>query len=254
MQEPIDLAVDSAGIARLTLNRSKRANSFDGELTAAFTAALEKIANDPAIRVVVLLAVGRTFCAGVDLNWMKKVGASAMEANYDDALATARMLQRLNTMPVPTLAAVTGPVIGLGLGIVAACDIAVAVEGANFRLSEVRLGIIPAVISPYMIAAIGARACRRYFLTAETFDAEEAQRIGLVHEVCDPDSLGSVVAEIVTDILSGKPPAQRAAKELVLDFRLAPASKDVIEETARRLAEIRHTEEAQKALSDYLGH
>jgi methylglutaconyl-CoA hydratase len=254
MQEPIDLAVDSAGIARVTINRTKRANSFDGELTAAMMAALDGLAADPAIRVIVILANGRTFCAGVDLNWMKKIGAGAMEANYDDALAVARLLQRLNTMPVPTVAAVTGPVIGLGVGIVACCDVAVAVSAANFRLSEVRLGIIPAVISPYMIAAIGARACRRYFLTAESFDAAQACRLGLVHEVCDPDSLGAVIAEIVTDVLSGKPLAQRAAKQLAVDFASGPSSQDTIQDTARRLAEIRHTEEAQRALSDYLGH
>jgi methylglutaconyl-CoA hydratase len=254
MQEPLDLAIDSAGIARLTLNRTRRANSLDAELTAALMAALEQVAENASVRVVVLLANGRTFCAGVDLNWMKKIGAAVFEENYQDALNVAKMLHRLNTMPIPVVAAVTGPVIGLGLGIVACCDVAVAVEGVTFRLSEVRLGILPAVISPYLIAAIGARASRRYFLTAETFDAATAARLGLLHQVCDRDSLGGVIAQIVTEILTGKPLAQRAAKALIEDFRLALISPSLIEDTARRLAEIRHTPEAQKALAEFLGH
>src|SRR5205085_4410373 len=165
MNEPLDVAMDTAGIARLTINRPKRANSVDPALASAMHEALDWLASDPKLRILVLLGSGRTFCAGLDLKALPETMAAPYEENYADALRYAKLLHWLHTMPVPTLAVVPGAAIGLGVGLVACCDIALASEAATFRLSEVRLGIIPAIISPYVIAAMGPRACQRYFLS-----------------------------------------------------------------------------------------
>jgi methylglutaconyl-CoA hydratase len=252
MNEPLDFAVDAAGIARITLNRPKRANSVDPELADALKAALDRVASAPDVRVVVLLGNGRTFCAGIDINWMAAGGAASPEDNYQDALKLAKLLHRLYTLPVPTVAAVTGPAIGLGVGLVAACDIAIATESASFRFSEVRLGIMPSVISPYVIGAMGMRGARRYFLSGETFGAMEAARFGLVQQFCAMDDLGEVTSELVAQLLAGKPRAQSGIKSLLELYRKPPLDDALIEETARRLAEIRATPEAQAALAEFL--
>jgi len=251
MKEPLDVAMDTAGIARITINRPSRANSLDPALTHALMEAFEWLANDPKLRVLVLLGNGRTFCAGLDLKAIQATASASFEQNYEDALHLAKLLRRINTMPVPTVAVVTGPAIGLGVGLVAACDIVLAAETATFRFSEVRLGIIPSVISPYVIAAMGSRACRRYFLTAEAFDAAEAMRLGLVHAVSSLDEIGSQAGNLVGEILAGKRGALRAAKMLIEDMRFGPASEDTAAETARRLAEIRATPEAQEAFAEF---
>jgi methylglutaconyl-CoA hydratase len=252
MQEPLDYAIDAAGIARLTLNRPKRANSVDPELADALMRTLDQIASDPKLRVLVLLGNGRTFCAGIDLNWMAAGGAASADDNYRDALKLATLLRRLYTLPVPTVAAVTGAAIGFGVGLVAACDIAVAVDSATFRFSEVRLGIMPSVISPYVVGAIGVRSARRYFLTGEAMGAAEALRFGLVHQVSDMGQLGQMASQIVAELLAGKPPAQRGVKSLLELYRKPPLDDALIEETARRLADIRATPEAQAALAEFL--
>ncbi len=252
MQEPIDFAIDTAGIARLTINRPKRANSVDQELADALLAALDRCVTEPKVRLLVLLGAGRSFCAGIDLKWMQQSGAADEEANYADADKPEKILHRLNTLPVPTVAAVSGPAIGFGVGLVAACDIAIAVETAVFRFSEVKLGIIPAVISPYVLAAMGARGARRYFLTGEPFPASEAARWGLVHQVCPLDELGTSTAQIVTELLSGKAGAQQGAKALIEAYRSRAVDETLMRETARRLAEIRRTPEAQNTLAELL--
>jgi len=252
MKEPLDVAMDTAGIARVTINRPKRANAIDPELASSLFEALEWLANEPKLRVLVLLGNGRTFCAGLDLKAMKATAAASREENYQDALNLAKLLQRLHTMPVPTLAVVPGAAIGLGVGFAACCDVVLASELATFRFSEVRLGIIPSIISPYVIAAMGARACSRYFLSGETFDAAEAHRLGLVHMVSSLDDIGATAAQIVSELLVGKREAQKAAKLLIEDVRLAPLNNGLIEDTARRLAELRASPEAQEALSQYL--
>jgi methylglutaconyl-CoA hydratase len=252
MKEPLDVAMDTAGIARVTINRPKQANAIDPELATSLFEALEWLANEPKLRVLVLLGNGRTFCAGLDLKAMKATAAASREENYQDALKLAKLLHRLHTMPVPTLAVVPGATIGLGVGFVACCDVVLASELATFRFSEVRLGIIPSIISPYVIAAMGARACSRYFLSAETFDAAEARRLGLVHLVSNLDDFGATAAQIASELLAGKREAQRAAKLLIQDTRLATLDEGLIEETARRLAELRGSPEAQEALAQYL--
>jgi len=252
MHEPLDFAIDSAGIGRITLNRPKRANSIDPELADALMAALDHCAAEPKLRVLVLLGVGRTFCAGIDLNWMKEGGSASYDDNYADALKLARILYRLHTLPVPTIAAVSGHAIGFGVGLIAACDVAVAVDTAVLRFSEVRLGIIPAVISPYVVAAMGIRACQRYFLSGESFPAADAVRLGLIHQLCKLDELGVATAQIVAELLAGKREAQKAAKLLLDDARPVRLDETVLEGTARRLAEIRRTPEAQAALAEFL--
>ena len=252
MKEPLDVAMDKAGIAQVTINRPSRANAVDPALAQSMLEAFEWLANDPKLRVLVLLGNGRTFCAGLDLKAMTEKAAASFEQNYQDALLLTKLLHRLNTMPVPTLAVVPGAAIGLGVGLVACCDVVIASELATFRFSEVRLGIIPAVISPYAIAAMGARACRRYFLSGEAFDAAEAMRLGLVHAVSDLDGLGAKTAQLAAELHAGKVHAQRAAKTLIEDVRLAPVNEDLIQETARRLAEIRATPEAQEAFAEFL--
>lgn len=252
MNEPLDVAMDTAGIARITINRPKRANSFDPALAASLVEALDWLANDPKLRVLVLLGSGRSFCAGLDLKALPETMAAPHDENYADALKFAKMLHRLHTMPVPTFAVVPGAAIGLGVGLVACCDIALASEVATFRFSEVRLGIIPAIISPYVISAMGVRACQRYFLSAETFDAHEAHRLGLVQMISSLENLGDAAANIVAELLAGKRDAQRATKQLIGYVRQSPLDDQLIEETARRLAEIRATEQARNAVAEAL--
>ncbi len=252
MQEPLDYAIDAAGIARITINRPSRANSVDPALADALMAAFEHLAAEPKARVLVLLGNGRSFCSGIDLNWMKQGGSASRDENYADALKLARILHRLYTLPVPTLAAVSGHAIGFGAGLVAACDVAIASDTAVFRFSEVRLGIIPAVISPYVLNAIGTRAARRYFLNGESFPASAAVRIGLLHGSCTLEDFGAVTAQMVAELLAGKKHAQTAIKSLLDTMARPRIDESVIEDTARRLADIRATQEAQAALADFL--
>ena len=252
MQEPLDYAIDAAGIARITLNRPSRANSVDPSLADALMASFEHLAAEPKARVLVLLGNGRSFCSGIDLNWMKQGGSASRDENYADALKLAKILHRLHTLPIPTIAAVSGHAIGFGVGLVAACDVAVGADTAVFRFSEVRLGISPAVISPYIVAAIGTRNARRYFLNGESFPAAEAVRIGLLHGSCKLEDFGAVTAQMVAELLAGKKHAQTAIKSL-LEFQARPRIDEaLIEDTARRLAEVRATPEAQAALADFL--
>lgn len=252
MNEPLDVAMDTAGIARITINRPKRANSVDAAMASAMLEALDWLANDPKLRVLVLLGAGRTFCAGLDLKALPATMAAPFDENYADALKFAKLLHRLHDMPVPTLAVVPGAAIGLGVGFVACCDIALASQVATFRFSEVRLGIIPAIISPYVIAAMGPRACQRYFLSAETLDAAEAHRLGLVQMVSSLDNLGDTAGKIVAELMAGKRDAQRASKQLIDRVRASPLDDQLIEDTARRLAEIRATEQAKNAVEEAL--
>jgi methylglutaconyl-CoA hydratase len=252
MQEPLDYAIDAAGIARITINRPSRANSIDRELADALMAAFEHLAAEPKARVLVLLGNGRSFCSGIDINWMKQGGSASRDENYADALKLARILHRLYTLPIPTLAAVSGHAIGLGAGLVAACDMAVAADTAVFRFSEVRLGIIPAVISPYVLNAMGPRAARRYFLNGESFPAAEAVRTGLVHDSCALEEFGGVTAQMVAELLAGKKHAQTAIKSLLDAMARPRIDEAVIEDTARRLTDLRATPEAQAALAEFL--
>ncbi len=253
MAEPMFLqAVDDAGVARLTLKRPEVHNAFNDELIADLTAALKRLEQDPAVRAVLLAAEGKSFSAGADLNWMKRMAGYSEEENRADARGLAGLMRRLDGLAKPTVALVQGAAYGGGVGLVACCDIAIAATRASFCLSEVKLGLIPAVISPYVIAAIGARAARRYFVTAERFDAEAALRLGLVQEVVAPEELEAAGRRVLDALLAGGPEAQAAAKRLVRDLAGLPIDDALVEETAKRIAEVRAGAEAREGVSAFL--
>jgi methylglutaconyl-CoA hydratase len=241
------------GIARLTLARPERHNAFDEKMIAELTQALSLIESTPRIRAVVLQGSGESFCAGADLAWMERMAGFSYEENVGDARALAHLLQALAALPKPTIARVHGPAYGGGVGLVACCDIAVAAVGATFALSEAKLGLIPATIGPYVIEAIGARAARRYFLTAERFDAAEARRIGLVHEVApSPEALDERVNQLLGQLMLAGPHAQAASKALVRAVAHRPIDERVIADTAERIAAIRASDEAREGIAAFL--
>jgi methylglutaconyl-CoA hydratase len=244
--------IDSRGVARITLTRAEVHNAFNEALIAELTAALDGVAQDPRVRVVVLAAQGPSFSAGADLNWMKAMAGYSRAENVEDARRLARLLRTLNALPKPTVALVQGPAYGGGVGLVACCDVVVAIEDARFCLSEVKLGLIPAVISPYVVATIGSSAARRYFLTAEAFSAWEAQRLGLVHEVVDRSSLEVRGRQVIDALLQGGPAAQRAAKDLVFAVAGRAVDEKLVEETAGRIAELRASEEGREGIAAFL--
>lgn len=239
-------------VAFITLNRADRHNAFDDALIGDLTAAFETAGADEQVRAVVLDATGPSFSAGADLGWMKRMAGYSQEENLRDARALARLMRTIDRCPKPVVAAVQGAAYGGGVGLVAACDIAVAAEGASFCLSEVKLGLIPAVISPYVIATMGERACRRYFLTAERFSAAEAHRLGLVHEVVPADGLGDAVAAILKRLADGGPAAQAAAKELIAGVTRPEPGADVLDWTAGRIAAVRASDEGREGLTAFL--
>ena len=244
--------IDQRGTARITLTRAEVHNAFNEALIAELSAALDGMDQDPRVRVVVLAAQGPSFSAGADLNWMKAMAGYSRAENVEDARRLARLMRTLNGLSKPTLALVQGPAYGGGVGLVACCDVVVAVEEAKFCLSEVKLGLVPAVISPYVVATIGEAAARRYFLTAEAFSAWEAQRLGLVHEVVERGDLERRGRQIVDALLQGGPTAQRAAKDLVFAVAGRRVDETLIEETAGRIAELRASEEGREGIAAFL--
>ena len=241
-----------AGVGTLRLNRPDLRNAFDDAMIAEVTAALRAFDADPAVRAVILAAAGPAFCAGADLNWMKRMADYTFEQNYQDALGLAGMLQTLYTLAKPTLARVHGATFAGGVGLVAACDIAVAETGAEFCLSEARIGLVAATISPYVIAAMGERMAYRYMLTAERFDAAEARRIGLVHEVAPPAELDRVISAIIGHILASGPHAQAATKELIRAVARRPLSAELVSDTATRIAAARASDEGKEGIRAFL--
>lgn len=248
----IETDIDGRGAATVWLNRPEVHNAFDDTLIATLTGELRRVDADEKVRVVVLAGRGKSFSAGADLGWMKRMAGYTEAENRRDAEALAELLRTLNFLGKPTIAAVQGNAYGGGVGLVACCDIAVAVEAASFALTEVRLGLTPATISPYVVAAIGERQARRYFLTAEAFNAHEAQRIGLVHQTCKPDELPLIVAQIIDSLVACGPAAQAAAKDLVRRVARAPVDAGTIADTARRIAEIRVSPEGREGIAAFL--
>ena len=240
------------GVAWITLTRPEIHNAFDDRLIATLTRELEGLAADPEVRAVVLTGAGKSFSAGADLNWMRRTATYGEAENLDDARALARLLATLDGLPKPTVARVNGAALGGGVGLVACCDVVVASETALFGTTEVRLGIIPSVIGPYVVAAIGPRQARRLMLTGERIDAAEARRIGLVHEVVAADGLDAAVARVLDDLAKGGPGAIAAAKQLVQDLAARPITPEIAEETARRIARIRAAEEGREGVAAFL--
>ncbi len=247
-----ELEIDDRGVARLTLTRGERHNAFDDELIADLTGALGRLAADESLRLLVLAADGKSFSAGADLNWMRRMADYDEAQNLDDARRLGELMRRLDRFPRPTLARIQGAAFGGGVGLIACCDIAVASDKAIFSLSEVRLGIIPAVISPYVVQAIGARAARRYMQSAERFDAGRARELGLLHEVVPAAELDQAVERIIAALLECGPAAQAAAKDLVHAVAGRPIDAELIEETARRIAAVRASDEGREGLGAFL--
>ncbi len=240
------------GIARLTLNRPEVHNAFDDALIAELSETLDGLAADEGLRALVLAAAGKSFSAGADLGWMQRMAGYGMAENLADATALAELMHRLDRFPRPTVALVQGAAYGGGVGLTACCDIVLATERARFCLSEVKLGLIPAVIAPYVVAAIGARAARRYFLTAEVFDAATAAGLGLVHEVVAPEDLETRGAAILAALAEGGPQAQRAAKRLIAYVSVEDEREMLKAETARRIAALRASPEGMEGLAAFL--
>lgn len=241
------------GIATITLNRPEVRNAFNDEVIAELTATIAEYGARPEVRCIVLAGNGPSFCAGADLNWMKRMASYTYDENLADARALAQMLRVLYRCEKPTIARVQGDAYAGGMGLVAACDIAVAVDTAHFCLSEVRLGLIPATISPYVIRAMGPRAAHRYFLTAERFDAAEAHRIGFVHEVVAADALDAKVAQIAQAFVVAGPAAVKACKALVQDVAGEAVDHALIERTVKGIADIRASDEGREGIQSFLG-
>lgn len=239
-------------VATLWMNRPDRHNAFDETLIAELTAACIALDEDKDVRVVVLAGRGKSFSAGADLNWMKRAANNGLDDNLNDARALADMLRTLAEMKKPTIARVHGAALGGGMGLAAACDIAVASTTAVFATSEVKFGIIPSAISPYVLRAIGARQAYRYFQSAERIDAVRARQIGLVHETVEPDQLDAMVQEIVTALLQGGPLAQAAAKDLIRAVSGRPINDNLVDDTAHRIAHLRATPEAREGIAAFL--
>jgi len=249
--DTLDISVADR-VATITLNRPDVRNAFNEDAIADLTMAFDEASQDADVRAIVLAANGAAFCAGADLNWMKKMAGYSFEENEADALRLADMLRTIYFSPKPVVAKVQGDCYAGGMGLVAACDIVVASEGVNFCLSEVRLGLIPATISPYVIMAMGEQASRRYFLTAERFDAVQALRLGLAHEVVPAGQLDATVAAIVKSLVNNSPNAVREAKKLVRDIAGLPIDDVLLADTAGRIATIRASGEGREGVASFL--
>jgi methylglutaconyl-CoA hydratase len=247
------LKVEKQGaVARVTLDRPEIRNAFDDALIAALTKALRELDADGAVRAVVLAGSGAAFCAGADLNWMKRMANYGYEQNLADAQALAGMLRTLDRMAKPTLARVHGPAFAGGVGLVAACDIAIGVPEAKFCLSEAKLGLSPATISPYVVRAMGERMARRYFLTAEVFDGAEAARIGLLSGVVPLEKLDAEVDGILRHLTQGGPQAMAKIKDLIRTVSAGAVDDAMIGDTAQRIAEIRVSPEGREGVASFL--
>jgi methylglutaconyl-CoA hydratase len=244
--------VQSGGIARVWLDRPEIRNAFDDALIAALAQTLRELDADEGVRAVVLGGNGPAFCAGADLNWMKRMAGYGYEQNLADARALAGMLKALDRMAKPTVARVHGPAFAGGVGLVAACDIAVGAPEAKFCLSEAKLGLSPATISPYVVRAMGERAARRYFLSAEVFDASEACRLGLLTAVSPSEKLDGEIDKMLEHLLQGGPQALHKIKDLIRFVSSGPVSDAMIEDTAQRIAEIRVSPEGKEGIASFL--
>ena len=252
-EESAVLHFSTDGIATVTLNRPELHNAFDEELIERLGDIFEDLGHQEGVRAVVVAAAGKSYCAGADLNWMKRAAGFTQEDNREDALSLGRMLKNLHNISKPTIALVQGAAYGGGVGLVAACDIAIGVKASKFCLSEVKLGLIPAVISPYVVEAMGVRACRRYFLTAELFGADEAHHNGLLHEVVeDVHHLAEARDRVLKQLRANAPDAMADAKDLVYTVAGRPIAQDVINETADRIAARRTSDEAKEGITAFL--
>ena len=251
-ESSVQVSIDERGVATVLLNRPERHNAFDENMIAELTASFDSLAANEKVKLMVLRSNGRNFSAGADLDWMKRMANYSHEENLRDANLLAQMLHKLNYLPFPTIARVQGAAMGGGAGLVCCCDIAIASDSASFAFSEAKLGLIPATISPYVIQSIGAQAARRYFLTAERFDANTALRLGMVSECMDENQIDEEINKLAQAILANSTDAVKAAKQLVFDIENQEVNPALIEMTSERIAEIRASEEGKEGLAAFL--
>ncbi len=249
--EKVQVSIDHRGVATVTLNNPDKHNAFDDSIIERLTQAFTDIDNNDNVRVMVLASNGKSFSAGADLGWMKRMASYSYEENLKDANALAIMLKTLNFLDKPTIARVQGAAFGGAVGLVSCCDIAIASNKASFCLSEVKLGLIPATISPYVVNAMGLKACRRYFQTAERFFADKALQLGLVDEVTDVDDLSAEVEKVISALLANSPAAVKQAKQLAFDVAYKPVDDELLEETSELIAAIRVSPEGQDGLTSF---
>jgi len=246
------LFIDKRGVATVTLNQPDIHNAFDDKLIIQLTDIFSSINQNQDIRVMVLASAGKSFSAGADLNWMRRMATYSYEQNLADANALAKMFYTLNNLKKPTIARVQGATFGGAVGLVACCDMAVASKLSRFCLSEVKLGLIPATISPYVIDAIGARLARRYFTTAEVFSARRARRIGLLSEAVVEEELDSTIENLIEHLLKNSPAAIQEAKQLIFDVQNKSVSDQLLAITSQKIAKIRVSEQGQEGLNAFL--
>jgi methylglutaconyl-CoA hydratase len=252
IDETVLTAIDARGVATVTLNRPLKHNAFDDKTIANLNQIFSELHNNKNLRALIFAANGKNFCAGADLNWMRRMADYNYEQNFQDAKALADMLYALYSLSVPTIARVQGAVLGGGVGLISCCDIVVASSHSSFSLSEVKLGMVPATISPYVIEAIGARTARRYFTTAERIDSKTAQRIGLISECVAQDQLDIHIQQIINSILANGPKAVAIAKQLVADVNLQPIDRQLIDKTSHLIATARSSHEGREGLNAFL--
>jgi methylglutaconyl-CoA hydratase len=248
----IKITDNENGIVQLTLNQPEIHNAFDDKLIAELTVAFKELDNDPTVKVLILDSEGKSFSAGADLNWMRRMADYSQHENFQDSEQLAGLMSTLYKMKCPTIAAVQGAAFGGGVGLVACCDIAIASEKSSFCLSEVKLGLIPAVISPYVVKAIGERAAKRYFVTAERFKAKRAEQLGLVSEVVSAEELATRVMSIAELIINNGPEAVIDAKEIINDVVNQPINGPLRTMTASRITEIRASLQGKEGVSAFL--
>ena len=244
--------IDNRGVATLSLNRPDKHNCFDDVLILDITAALKALAANDAVRIVILAGEGKSFSAGGDLGWMQRMADYSYDDNVKDAAALAEMLKTLNELPKPTIARVQGAAFGGAVGLISCCDMAVGSERASFSLSEVKIGLMPATISPYVLQAIGARAARRFFLTGERFDAQTALTLGLLSELVPEAELDSSIDTLVSSLLANSPAAVAGAKRLIQDYANQSINEALISDSCKRIADIRISDEGQEGLKAFL--
>lgn len=252
MEQSVIYSVDDRNIATVTLNRAEKHNAFNDEMIIELTRLFKKAGEDENVRALILRAEGKSFSAGADLNWMKKMASYTEAQNESDALGLATMLQTLYKMPKPTIARVQGAAFGGAVGLIACCDIAIGSKLSKFCLSEVKIGLIPATISPYVVEAMGARVCRRYFQTAEVFSARRARRLGLLSESVTEDELDSTIDDILSNIMKNGPQAVAKAKDLVQWVSTQEIDDALLTQTSKLIAQVRTSDEGQEGLSAFL--
>jgi len=240
-------------VARVFLDRPDVRNAFNDAVITELTQAFGELSRDATLRAVVLGGHGKAFCAGADLSWMRAMADYDWAQNRADAEKLAEMLWTIYSCPVPVIGRIQGDCYAGGVGLAAVCDVLVAADGMNFCLSEAKLGLLPATIAPYVVKALGEQAARRYFTTAERFDAATAKHLGFVHEVAAPDALDAEVDEIVAAIVANGPEAVRACKQLVKDVAARPITPELRADTARRIADIRASDEGKEGVQSFLG-